>query len=197
VIVEIRPMQAGDVSAVTTVHLAAFPNFFLSSLGPRFLRELYRAIIADDDGIALVAVDGARVVGFAAGTASGDFYRRVARRRWFRFGVAAFGTLMRKPSVARRLARTIYAPPRPTSAGALLMSLAVDPAIQGTGLGEALTRAFVEGARQQGARAVVLTTDQANNDAVNAFYQRRGFTVAAEYETAKGRTMNEYVMRID
>lgn len=193
----LRPMSPADVEAVTDIHLAAFPGFFLSFLGPRFLRQLYDAVVADDEGIAFVAAEGDRIVGFVAGSGSSGFYRRAARRRWLSFAWASLGALIRRPAIARRLLRALYAPPKTSSSGALLMSLAVDPAVRRSGAGKLLTRAFVDAARQRGAHAVVLTTDKGGNDAVNAFYRAQGFTVASEYVTPEGRAMNEYILYID
>jgi ribosomal protein S18 acetylase RimI-like enzyme len=190
-------MLTGDVDAVTAIHLAAFPHFFLSFLGPRFLRELYRAIVADEEGIAFVAVDEGRIIGFVAGTGSSGFYRRAARRRWLRFAWSSLGALMRRPLIARRLLRALYAPPKTSSSGALLMSLAVDPSVKRGGAGKLLTSAFVDGARQRGAPAAVLTTDKEGNEAVNAFYRAQGFTVASEFITPEGRAMNEYILYIE
>ncbi|MEA2235583.1 MAG: hypothetical protein QOC81_307 [Thermoanaerobaculia bacterium] len=186
-----------DAGAAAEVHLAAFPGFFLSFLGARFLRELYRAIVSDEESIAFVAVDEERVVGLVAGAASGGFYRRAARRRWLRFGLASMTALLRKPSIVRRLLRALYAPPQTFSAGAVLMSLAVDPRVQRTGAGKLLTRAFIESARQRGVAAVVLTTDRIGNDAVNAFYRAQGFSIVDSYVTPEGRAMNEYILYIE
>src|SRR5258706_41974 len=176
-------MQSDHVERVTSIHLAAFPGFFLSFLGGRFLRELYRAVIADGEGIAFVALSSGTVIGFAAGTASQGFYRRAAKRRWWRFGLASAGALLRRPSIARRLLRALYAPPKTSSDGALLMSLAIDPRAQRSGAGKALISAFVDAAATRGAKAILLTTDRAGNDAVNAFYRDQGFLVAHEYVT--------------
>jgi ribosomal protein S18 acetylase RimI-like enzyme len=192
----IRQMSAVDVEAVATVHVAAFPNFFLSFLGRRFLRELYRAILDDEEGIAFVAADGDRVVGFVAGSGSAGFYRRAARRRWLRFGWSSIGALLRRPAIAPRLLRALFAPPKTASSGALLMSLAVDPRMQRSGAGRLLTSAFVERARERGAAAVVLTTDQSGNEAVNAFYRSQGFAVGSQFVTPEGRAMNEYILYI-
>ena len=194
--IAIRPMSGDDVEAVTAVHLTAFPGFFLSFLGARFLRQLYRSLLADEEGMAFVAADRDRIVGFVAGSGSGAFYRRAARRRWLRFGWASLGALARKPSIARRLLRALYAPPKTSSSGALLMSIAVDPAVQRSGAGKLLTRAFVECARQRGLVSVVLTTDKVGNDATNAFYRALGFSLASEFVTPEGRAMNEYILYI-
>jgi ribosomal protein S18 acetylase RimI-like enzyme len=194
---EIRPMLPDDVEAVTAIHLAAFPGFFLSFLGPRFLRQLYRAILIDEASIAYVATSSARVVGFVAGSGNDGFYRRAARRRSLQFGWASVGAVMRRPSTVRRLLRALLSPPKTSTTGALLMSLAVDPTAQRSGAGRLLTRAFIEGARHRGAAAVVLTTDRVNNDEVNNFYRVQGFSLASHYVTAEGRAMNEYILYIE
>jgi len=43
-------------------------------------------------------------------------------------------------------------------------------------------------------RTVCLTTDHSNNERVNRFYQRLGFSLGRAYVTPEGRAMNEYVM---
>ena len=194
---DIRPMREADVPDVVSVHLQAFPGFFLSFLGRRFLTELYRAILADQNGIALVAVAETAVIGFVAGSAnSSGFYRRVARRLWWRFGFASVSALLRRPAIIRRLLRALIAPPGSGAEGALLMSLAVDPRVQRSGAGRLLTNAFVEAAARRGAKAVVLTTDRFDNDPVNAFYVSQAFQLVRSYTTPEGRAMNEYIMYI-
>jgi ribosomal protein S18 acetylase RimI-like enzyme len=150
-------MQSADVDEVVRVHLAAFPSFFLTFLGPRFLRELYDGIVADPGGIAFVAVDGSRCAGFVAGTdAPADFYRRLIRRRVVRFAGAAFVPFLRRPSVAGRLLRAVS---RPAVAAARqgrhaeLMSLAVSPSHRQRGAGARLVERFLEESRNRGATA--------------------------------------------
>lgn len=189
---KIRPMTAADAKTVASIHLEAFQGFFLSFLGDRFLRELYRAIVADDDGIAFIALLDERTIGFVAGSASSSgFYRRAARHRWWRFGIASIGALIRRPAILPRLIRALYAPPRSSSQdAALLMSLAVDPKVQRSGAGRLLTNAFIDEAARRGRGAVVLTTDRLDNDGVNAFYITNGFRLLREFVTPEGRAMN-------
>jgi ribosomal protein S18 acetylase RimI-like enzyme len=189
-------MRTDDIAAVTAVHLAAFPGFFLTFMGGRFVREVYDAILADEETIAFVAVDGERIAGFVAGSTSGGLYRRATGRRWLRFGLASLGAVLRRPWIAVRLLRALWAPPGPSVEGAPLISLAVDPRLQGSGAGKLLTGTFVDEARRRGARAVVLTTDRHGNDAVNAFYRAQGFEVTREFVTPEGRAMNEYILYI-
>jgi hypothetical protein len=44
-------LQRCRIEQVVDIHLQAFPNFFLSFLGPRFLREFYAFFLVDPLGI--------------------------------------------------------------------------------------------------------------------------------------------------
>lgn len=192
--VNVRSMRAGDLAAVVAIHLAAFPNFFLTFLGTRFLRELYGAVMRD--GIALVATDGDRIAGFAAGVVgSKSFYRRLFWRRFFQVGLAIAPAILRHPSTLLRVARRVSL--RTTSEGATtrgaeLMSLAVDPQAQRHGVGRVLVEAFAERARAAGAESLWLITDAVDNDRVKKFYGSLGFTRRRSFTNAEGRALEEY-----
>jgi ribosomal protein S18 acetylase RimI-like enzyme len=197
--VDIRPMADADTEAVVAVHLAAFPSFFLTFLGPGFLRELYRGIVADPTGLAYVALVSGRPVGFVAGTTMpARFYSRLARRRAIRFGIAALPAFLRRPSILPRLLRAFgkSGSAAPDESGrAELMSIAVLPGEQTRGGGAQLVARFADEAFERGASAVYLTTDALGNDAVNRFYLRCGFVLARSFTTPEGRTMHEYELR--
>jgi len=192
--VRIRPMASSDVVEVVSVHLEAFPGFFLSFLGPRFLKLFYGEAMAIQE-IAIVADEGGRCVGFAAGSAApGAFYRRLIRRRLIAFGMAALPAILRRPSVAVRVARALRRPSdaQKPEGTATLMSLGVHPELQGTGIGKELVRAFMEEASARRARRIDLTTDKLSNEPTNRFYKSLGFRVAREITTPEGRVLNEY-----
>lgn len=195
----IRKMRADDVPTVVQVHLKSFPGFFLTFLGAAFLRELYVATLADDDGIGIVAEDVNGIGGFVTGTAQpAGFYRRLLRQRWWRFGLAAVAPVLRRPSIIPRLLRAFSKPGHATHQEdrGTLMSIAVLPEIQGKGIGQALVRAFLAEAACKGLRQVDLTTDRIENEAANRFYQQMGFVCEQTYTTPEGRAMNEYVIDI-
>ena len=192
----IRPMTLSEVRDVVHVHLQAFPGFFLSFLGPGFLRELYRGIVSDPAGIAFVAEQDGRILGFVAGTAEpAGFYSRLLKRRFLPFAFHAAMAALRRPAAAPRLLRALgrskQAPDR-ASGRAELMSLAVLSEARGTGSGAKLVDAFVSRVREINGEAVLLTTDAADNDAVNSFYVNRGFRLCRSFTTPEGRQMNEY-----
>jgi ribosomal protein S18 acetylase RimI-like enzyme len=194
--VTIRPMLESDVEAVVGIHLRTFTGFFLSFLGHNFLALLYRSIGEAPEGVALIAVRGHAVEGFAAGvTAQTSFYRRLVKRHWWHFGVSALGAAVRKPSVIPRLLRALR---RPSEAGtaaaaAALMSIAVSPECEGKGVGGLLIEAFCAEMAERGVADLCLTTDRDDNAGVRRFYERHGFRSTGSFVTPEGRAMIEYV----
>ncbi|GGO92521.1 hypothetical protein GCM10011584_29120 [Nocardioides phosphati] len=191
----IRPLDAGDVHACASLHRRAFPAFFLSQLGERFLREFYRSFVDADGAITAVSVDpGGALQGVVVGTTTPQgFFKRMLIRRWWAFGLASIGLLIRQP---RRLPRVLRAvtyrgdyPVRMT--GSLLSSICVEPTAP-AGTGQSLLRAFVEGSAALGVRSAHLTTDRHQNERANRFYQRAGWLLVGHYSTPEGREMNCY-----
>ncbi|MBI4442267.1 MAG: GNAT family N-acetyltransferase [Acidobacteria bacterium] len=196
----IRQMRADDVNSVVSVHMEVFTGFFLSFLGRPFLRQLYHGILDDPSGIGYVYERDRRLLGFVAGTSEpAGLYGRLLRQRWWRFGLASVGAVLRRPRVVPRLLRAIR---MPQEAGSemdygSLMSLAVLREAQGKGIGRVLVAAFLQEARHRGVKVVTLTTDHVDNDAVNSFYQRFGFRCARTFVTREGRSMNEYEIELN
>jgi len=193
----IRDATVSDVSAIILTHQRSFQSYFLTFLGPGFLRELYAATLADSSGIAFVAEEAQSICGFVTGTAQpSGFYRRLLRRRWWRFAWAAALPALKHPSAVPRLLRAFSMPQQATQQAArgTLMSLAVLPEVQGKGIGRSLVMAFLTDASRRGLHQVDLTTDKRDNEGVNRFYQDLGFVCARTFMTAENRVMNEYVI---
>ena len=159
---------------------------------------MYAGMLGDRTGITIVAEADGRVIGFAAGTTdSHSYYRRLLIRRWWRFAIVIIPALLRRPSLLKRLAwRVGSATAASTRDGeAVLLSLAVSPSDGRRGVGRLLMRAFLDAARSRnGLRRVSLTTDAADNDRVESFYQSLGFARRASYSTPENRLMHEYVI---
>ncbi len=194
--VEIKEIEAKYISDIVDVHMRAFPSFFLTFLGPRFLREFYGSFIADDQGIGFVALEDGKVLGAVVGPLNpAGYFKRLLKRRWFAFCLASMGAVLKKPSVMARLFRAVFyrgeAPQGKVRS--LLSSIAVSPDTQGKGVGKALVSSWLEAAKARGSKGAFLTTDTDNNEAVNGFYQRLGWTLESQYETPEGRKMNRYI----
>jgi GNAT superfamily N-acetyltransferase len=192
-------MNAGEVDAVVALHLAAFPGFFLSLLGRRFLQLLYTGFMVQPSGVCLVARDGSAILGFAAGTTDPKaFFSALLRRQAITFALAAVPGLLRNPAfVARKCIGALTyrgEEPKRLSGAALLSSLAVSPAAQGRGVGRSLARAFAAEARARGADAVYLLTDEKENERTNRFYVQCGFALLDTFARPGRRIMNRWVL---
>jgi ribosomal protein S18 acetylase RimI-like enzyme len=193
----IQPLNETDLPRIVDLHRRAFEGFFLSALGPRFLRQYYRAVLRHEGGICLGAFERDQLVGFAAGFVNPPAFYRSLREARVRMGLAAMPPLITNPLRAVRLI-TNYR--RTGQAGAAhhhvqsseLASLAVDRAVEGRGIGGGLVRAFAKAAADLGAPTVTLTTDAVDNDPVNRFYSRLGFSLQRTFESQPGRLLNEY-----
>lgn len=187
---------AAEVPALAALHRRSFPDFFLSRLGEPFLRQFYLGYISDPDAVVSVArAQDGRVVGMCVGTTNpSGFFSRLLKRRFVGFLGASLLAVLRNPRYAPRLlAALAYRGDGPPGLdGALLSSLCVDPDAQNGGIGRALDEAWCVRAAELGAQSAFLTTDTDGNDAVNRFYQRRGWQLSDQYVTKQGRRMNRY-----
>jgi len=198
----INPLGKEDLPAVTTIHLRAFPDFFLSVLGGKFLQNFYRSFICDSCGVALVAREAGtnRILGAVVGPiAPNNFFRQLLIRRWWAFCVASTSAVLRNPRVAIRLWRALfYRGDQPVGRSrALLSSIAVVPEARCRGIGRMLVDAWVSEIRSRGLSGCYLTTDADNNEATNRFYAGAGWTIDTTFITPEGRRMNRYVLDWD
>jgi ribosomal protein S18 acetylase RimI-like enzyme len=185
--VRIRPADDADLPAVAALHATRIDEGFLSSLGPAFLRRLYRRVRLDDRGFVLVATDDDDVVtGFAAGVAD---LKALYRRFVLRDGLVA--GLRSAPRLVRALPRVVetlrYADTGADLPTAEILAVAVARSAGGRGVGRSLVGAAVaEFDRLAVAAAKVVTT--ADNEAAIAMYRAAGFLPAATIEVHQGRT---------
>lgn len=202
--ISIRPAKPEDIAQMVQVHIRAFPGFFLTLMGPRFLHLLYTGFLNHPTGISLVAcVQGkpSQVLGFVVGsTQPSGFFLQLLKRQWFAFGLASIWPLLRRPTlVFVKLWSALFyrgesLPDQPNAA--LLSSLGVDVAVQGKGVGQQLVKAFLAHAHTAGAPAVYLTTDQTGNAKANQFYTNLGFELAGTCKRPHGRILNRYLIKL-
>lgn len=189
------------LEGVVGVHQAAFPGFFMTQLGPRFLREYYRCVAEVPTGILLTEIHDGACIGFVAGFIDPVAFYTELRRRRVRLGLAALRGIASRPArIVTLLAdyrRTTTAARRPPEADtAELSSLGIMPSASARGVGSRLVRSFIEAAAIAGANRVLLTTDAYGNVAVNRFYERLGFVCTRTTEARRGRWLNEYAFVI-
>ena len=194
----IRRAETSDMDQIVDVHTKAFPDSFLTLLGPRFLTFYYRLLWSDPGGILLVHENLRRIDGFVAGfLRPKEFYLRMRKTRWAMLRSLAVA-LKDQPSLAGRVfyhvRRLMLGKTREHRDEAELSSLAVDPQAWGGGIGRSLVLVFLETAWSAGAHSIYLTTDATENTRTNLFYQRLGFQLRACFVQYRGRLLNEYVV---
>lgn len=210
--VQLRSMREEDLSFVVGEHLQHFPRGFFARLGPRFLHEYYRAFLTGETGVAVVAEEAGRPVGYLVGVTDPAAHREHVVRRHGR-GLALRGAallvvrprllagflrtragLYLKKLLVRRAARSgrsvAVAPP------AVLTHVAVAAQAQGKGIGTLLVEWFEHALESCGCDRVVLVT-AAGREGAGQFYERRGWTRTGEHATADGHLLSNYEYRFD
>lgn len=192
-----RTMQESDIKQVVSLHTHAFKEYFHTYLGPVFLSELYKGILNDPTGIAFVYPNDDQILGFVAGIGKLEgFYKRLFKGHLLRFMMALIFPILRQPGILIRLLRTLAGPAMAEGYEdcATLLYIAVLPESRSKGIGKVLVHAFMEESKRQGLKQVNLTTARDNNDDVNTFYKRLGFSCPRTLINQDNRIMNEYVI---
>lgn len=196
--IKVDYLKRDDIEQVVKVHIDAFPSFFLTFLGPKFLNEFYNSFLDDDQGVGFTAIDNQnnQVLGAIVGPLNPQgYFKRLLKRKWFSFCLASISAVIKKPSVIKRLFRAVfYRGEAPQGVlRSLISSIAVSPNAQGKGVGKALVVKWLDEVKSKGSKGAFLTTDAENNDSVNIFYQKLGFKLESSYDTPEGRKMNRYI----
>lgn len=104
--ITIRPATQSDVPAIVAIHQSAFKDFFLTSLGSRFLTTYYSCFIKSGETVTLCAEEDGSLLGFSASTSvSKRFNSRLIKTNALRFSVLAFKMLFTNPSALVRLVK--------------------------------------------------------------------------------------------
>lgn len=199
--------DSNSVRYLVNLHIAAFPGFFLTSLGPRFLSHLYKNYLSSSACICLVARSSedlnAHPVGVAVVIANpSTFYKGLLKTQGIKFFFCALPSLLRNPGiVVKKLASALFYKGDAnedvdTSNAVLLSTISVSPDAQGLGVGRKLLEGIEQFAQQSKFDFIYLTTDRDGNAAVNTFYLRNGYALDAVLSKSGNRFMNRYIKKL-
>lgn len=193
----VRAMRKEDTVTVAMLHEQGIHTGFLSSLGRRFLRQMYRAVPSCPAGFGFVWQEApGNVQGFVAcAESTGRLYKQALLRRGVLMA-ASIARFLLRPTVLKRLVETLRYPAQvgPDLPPAELLSIVVSPDARRKGVGKALVDAMVSEFACRGIPRVKVAVG-ADNEEANAFYQRQGFKLALTREH-HGLPMNVYVLEI-
>jgi len=192
-------MSVSDIIDVVDVHNKAFRGFFLTKMGPRFLRSYYKTVLNYKENISLVACDheSKKIIGFAVGFKNSEaFYMLFRERRRELFFDIVF-SIVRSPSLLFDVLRNVRRVGTPFTRSLNSIELSsIGVAVKGIGVGAELLKVFCNTGRDAGAVEIFLTTDADGNDDVRRFYETHGFAIQG-YEFRGKRRLCQYVLKLD
>lgn len=190
----IRKANKDDVKEIVSIHQQAFPNFFLTTLGNRFLQLYYKCMCNCEDAVTLCAEENGEVKGFATSSYySHGFNTTLIKKNLFKFGLMGIELMFTKPKAILRLAKNLDKKAEGNAVEdigdyAELYSIAVKPGNQGSGIGKKLLRATEEDVAKHNSK-ISLTTDYYHNEKTIGFYHSLGYQDYYEFVTYPERRM--------
>lgn len=188
--VTLRTLTHADVPQISAIHMRAFPRRAMTALGSEAVARYYAWLLAEvhPHAYRMGAFDGEHLLGFNfAGRYNGALsgflqhnrnflIAKVAARPWllltndlFRARIALALRLLRRRPMKPAAQRAIT-PPREFG----ILAIAVDPTVQGGGVGRLLMQDAEAEALRRGARVMNLSVDQDNAQAIR-FYEHAGW----------------------
>lgn len=177
----ILPLTAGHAAQLAALHQAGLHAGFLSSLGPRFLTQLYAAIPATASGFGFVAEKQGRVIGFiTCADRLGALYRQALKARGLRMALVLLPAMFRWGTV-RQIGETLLFPARIEDKypPAEILSIVVDPAARGSGVARDLMNLAFTEFRRRGIRQLKVQV-WTENPAAKRYYEKCGFRLAGQ-----------------
>jgi ribosomal protein S18 acetylase RimI-like enzyme len=198
------------IEPIVRIHLASFPDSFLTKLGPSMLTVIYEEMSKPPLGFCWVYIQNGQVLGFLSGSyiPSGRFYNRIFRKRIWPLGLALMTKVIRSPKILLDLGRRVpnvfgnRKPPReefvsspPTGKVAHILSIASSPAFQGQGVGTSLLRAAVDNLQVEGHDYVHISF-LADNVAAKRLYENAEFVPYKHSQSADGVASLHYQLNL-
>lgn len=188
-----RTVKISESKALSEIHIKSFKDFFLTSLGGRFLNTYYKSCIKSNESIAICAInENENIIGFSVGCVhSKGFHKRLIKQNLLVFMLQGIIILFSKPKAIIRLVNNLGKNTDENDNGnyAELLSIGVLPKYNGQGIGKELIKRFEEEAINKGCTEMALTTDFNKNNKVLDFYKSTGYEIYCEFITYPHRKM--------
>ena len=109
--ITIAKLKSSDLDEIVKIHMEAFPDFFLTFLGPKFLEEFYRSFVNNNDGLGFTAFSEGKIAGAVVGPLYPQgYFKKLLLRRFWAFILASITAICKKPTVIKRLFRAVFLP---------------------------------------------------------------------------------------
>jgi ribosomal protein S18 acetylase RimI-like enzyme len=191
--VKLRVISVEDHEKLAKIHEAAFPDFFLTSLGIHFLKTYYFFSLKTEGSVSCCAVnENNDILGFAIGClAAKGFHKKVFLKSPLAFINSLILSFLRNPKIIIRLWKNLEkkASKVDDKEYSELLSIAVGPENKGKGIGKILITGFENEIKKLKGKKIALTTDSSENESVISFYEKCGYVKTFEFVTYPNRLM--------
>lgn len=196
-----RVIKQTEYDSLAKIHLLAFNDFFLTTLGYGFLKTYYQACLKNKESIAVCAAnENGEIIGFGIGCFhSRGFHKRLLLANFTKFSIQALRILFTNPKAIFRLINNLDKNSNKKDDGNYteLLSIGVSSDYKNLGIGKELIKAFEQEAIKKGSRKIALTTDYLNNDQIISFYNKAGYIVFYEFITYPNRKMYKLIKELN
>lgn len=196
---QICKIQESEVSDIVSIHLDAFPNFFLSNLGKDVLYQFYSYLLKDKNTISYCLKEKNVIIGFfLVSTNAKWLYARIFIRGFFNFFLPIFFSFLKNPSLIKRIIISFMSTRKHKTRNSIsvsMLSLCVRKHNAGKGIGRSLVKKLEIELIQKNIKSYYLTTDADDNDLTNRFYLTNNFVLHSSFWQGK-RKMNLYIKNL-
>lgn len=198
---EVRLLENIDIQEIVDIHTLAFENYFLTKLGENFLTIYYKSVLESKNGFILGYFDDSMtLLGFAATTSkSSDFNKNLIINNFISYCFLGLNLVFTKPMTIIRLMKNLKKTDgnfEDDGAYAELLSIGINPRMQGQGLGKVLLIEVENYLRNQGVEVLSLTTDFYDNEQGIGFYSKMGYNKFYDFFSFPNRRMYRFIKKI-
>lgn len=198
--VEIRTIPLDDINQVVDIHMSAFKGFFLTDLGPIFLKLYYRSFARSKVALLKGCYEQDKLLAFSASAiVAKGFHKKLLIAYFFSFFIFGVRFFFTDIKILARLLKNVSkknAAVYDDGDYAELFSIAVDVEQQGKGLGKKLLLQLESDLKSKDVVKVSLTTDCHNNKKTVNFYKGMGYDVFYNFVAYPNREMYRMIKRI-
>ena len=197
---KIRFINKHEIVQVVSIHKKAFNDFFLTQLGDKFLWLYYYSVSNNKNGILIGYYEGENLLGFSgATTLSRGFYKTLVKDNFVKFAFIGIKLIFTKPNSLLRILKNFSKSDisiRDDGNYAELLSIGVNPGIQGRGIGKQLLSELENQLVKNEIKQLSLTTDYYKNDKAIGFYKSMGYEIMYEFTAYPDRKMYRLIKNL-
>lgn len=197
---EVRFATINDVNSIVSIHIDAFKDFFLTSLGTAFLKFYYANFIKSPETVVMVAEEDGKVIGFSAASINcNGFNKRLIIKNLIGFIAVSLKLFLFSPKKLFRLIKNLTKKSQVVVDDedyAELYSIGVCKSCQGLGIGRKMLSLTEQELKRKSVERVSLTTDFYNNENTIGFYRSMGYEILYEFITYPNRKMYRLIKSI-